>query len=179
MRLTPAFKQALEGFYVYHAVPTDQLKRQRGVLRMITDAFNGVCDTRYEPDLLLRYMINRRKNSDWPRLAERARRFESPVSLLTDHQLTVLEDIYVRLDITSDEYLYGAEFSRMLVAEFGKRTAVIMPGPTLVAVIVAKRKRGEWVTIREEVEKENKAASGAFTDIEEADRIFKQKRKNG
>lgn len=178
MKLSPDAKLCLEELYLLHAVATDQLKRASGVLNRIVSTFNGLCDTSFEADTLLRYMINRRKNKDWPCLGERARRFEPAVHLLTASQLKTLEAIYVELDITSDEYLFGQAFAKDLVKEFGKRTGSIMPAATLVAVIFGKRKRGEWVCIREEIAKENKSAAGAFSDIEEADRIFKQKRKN-
>ena len=178
MKLALDQKLCLQELYILHAVATDQLHRAAGVLARITTTFNAMCDTAYDAETLLRYMINRRKNRDWPKLGPRARTFEPAYLLLTDHQIKVLEDIYVNLDIPSDEYLFSPDFARSLVKEFGERTGTIVPAATLIAVIFAKRKRGEWICIREAVAKENKSAAGAFSDVEEADRIFKQRRKN-
>lgn len=177
MKLSPDQKLCLEELYLRHRVPTDQLKRAPTVLNRITSAFNGICDTAHEAETLLRYMVNRRKNQDWPRLGDRAVRFPPAYQLLTDHQLKVLEDIYVNLDIPSDEYLFSPDFAKSLAKEFAKKSGTILPSPTLIAVIFAKRKRREWVCIREEVANENKAAAKAFGDIEEVDRAFKQKKR--
>lgn len=177
MKLPDDQKSCLEQLYVQNAIPLCQLLRAPGVLDRIATSFNKLCDTKYEAGVLHRYMVNRRKNRDWPRLGKRARRFKSAYKLLTDHQLKVLQDIYEQLDITSDEYLFSSEFGRMLVREFGKRTGAIIPTSTLVAVVFAKRKRGEWVCIREEIANENRSAAHAFNDLDEVERIFKNKRK--
>jgi hypothetical protein len=177
MRLSPDQKLCLEELYLVHLVATDQLKRVPGVLNRITSTFNGICATTYEPEVLHRYMMNRRKNADWPKLGTRARKFEPAYTLLTSHQLAVLENIYVNLDVPSDEYLFSPDFARSLVNDFAKKSGTILPAATLIAVIFAKRKRGEWVCIREEIANENKAASEAFSDIKVVDQIFKKHKK--
>jgi hypothetical protein len=178
MKLSPEKKLCLEELYCHYTTATDQLKRSPVVLSRITAAFNNMTGCDFDSGTLLRYMVNRRKNKDWPCLGDRAQRLAPLTSVLTETQLTILEAIYVERDVTSDEYLFNPAFAKALVNEFAKRAGVIVPAATLISVIFAKRKRGDWVCIREEVADENKAAAKAFSDMEEADRIFKQKHKN-
>src|SRR5690606_5116501 len=116
----------------------------------------------FDAGTLLRYMINRRKNKDWPTLGDRARRFEPVTDQLTDTQLEVLRDIYVNLDIPSDEFLFRPDLIRTIERQFASRAGVVIQGFILVAAIMAKRKRGLWVCIREGV-----ARDAAFSDINE------------
>ena len=143
-------KPILEQLYVAHGVATDQLRRAPQVLMEITDAFNHLTGRDIAPELLLRYMINRRKQRDWPKLGPKARKFDSVLNELTSTQLEHLRQIYLQLDIPSDEFLFKPELVRIIKRQFEVLSCVRIPGYTLVAVIVAKRKRGLWVKIREE-----------------------------
>jgi len=60
-------KPVLEQLYLERGVATDQLRRAPQVLMQITDAFNHITGHNIDPGLLLRYIINRRKQADWPR----------------------------------------------------------------------------------------------------------------
>jgi hypothetical protein len=141
-------KPLLEAIYSYHGVALDQLKRVPQVLRMITNTFNRVASRSYEPSLLHRYMVNRRKGTDWVRLGAKARKFENLYNFLPEHEVTILKSVYLSLDLPSDEFLFIP--SRML--ELAHRFAAIsrrrVAGQVLLGVIVARRKRGEWPKIR-------------------------------
>jgi len=149
-------KPVLEQLYIAHGVATDQLRRDPETLCQITDAFNHITGQRYDSSTLLRYMINRRKQSDWPRLGTRATKFDSVLNLLSPDQIAVLRQIYLELDIPSDQFLYEPQLIRDIANRFTGLSGTSVPGTTLVAVIIAKRKRGLWVKIRE-----------PFVDIEE------------
>lgn len=172
MKLKPDQKLCLEELYLHYAIPTDQLRRTPAVLNKLTSAFCGMTGISVEPAELLRYMMNRRKNRDWPCLGDRARRFPQAVNALTDHQLTFLKEIYVELDVTSDEILLQPSVSKQFCALFAKRAGVILPAHTLIPALFQLRKRGLLPTIREEVEKENKSAAKAFGDIAEVVRKY-------
>lgn len=141
-------KPLLEAIYDEYGVATDQLRRQPQILRRITDAFNRIASRDFEPRELLRYMINRRKAGDWIRLGGRARRFPPLYFALPEQQVERLKQIYLSLDLPSDEFLFRpremARLSDLFFAATGRRVA----GATLVGLIVARRKRGEWPTIR-------------------------------
>ena len=143
-------KPALEQLYLAHGVATDQLRRAPQVLREITESFNHIAGRDLDQGLLLRYMINRRKQKDWPTLGGTARKFDSVLDELTPSQMETLRQIYLELDIPSDEFLFQTDLTRRIENRFRGLTGTRVPGYTLVAVIVAKRKRGLWVKIRDE-----------------------------
>lgn len=143
-------KPVLEQLYMAHGVATDQLRRAPQVLREITESFNHATSRDLEAGLLLRYMINRRKNADWPKLGSAARKFDSVLNELTAPQLGILRNIYLDLDIPSDKFFFRPELAREIEQRFTGLSGARVPGYILVAAIVAKRKRGLWVKIREE-----------------------------
>jgi hypothetical protein len=155
--LDPADKQTLEGLYVNECVATDQLRRDPATLARITRTFNQLTGRDDSSSDLLAYMINRRKEKDWPRLEGNAKRFEPVTDLLTDEQLEVLRGIYVTLDVPSDQYICRVQLGRRIADLFHASTSARFPAQLLVAVIVAKRKRGLWVRIR-----------GVFDDLDQA-----------
>ena len=105
-------KPVLEQLYLAHGVATDQLRRAPQVLMEITDGFNHITGRDIDPGLLLRYMFNRRKASDWPKLGPKARKFGSVLHELTPPQLEFLRQIYLELDIPSDEFLFKTSIFR-------------------------------------------------------------------
>ncbi len=143
-------KPVLEQLYLAHGVATDQLRRVPHVLLEITGSFNHITGRGLEPGVLLRYMINRRKQKDWPTLGTTARKFESVSDEFTPPQMEILRQIYLELDVPSDEFLFKVDLTREIENRFRGLSGVRIPGYTLVAAIVAKRKRGLWVKIREE-----------------------------
>lgn len=147
--LDPADKEILEGLYLTHCVATDQLRRDPRTLTIITRTFNQMTGRDESSNDLLSYMMNRRKDADWPRLGNQAKRFEPVTELLTEAQLEVLRHIYVTMDIPSDQYVCRATLSHRIADLFQAGTGVSVSPQTLVAIIVAKRKRGVWVRIRD------------------------------
>jgi hypothetical protein len=142
-------KPILEGLYLEHHIATDQLRRDYESLVKITRAFNQITGRDFEEGMLLQYMFNRRKAQDWPKLGTSAKKFRSVLNLLPAEQITVLKNIYLDLDITSDKFLFDPAQISKIAQRFQKETGKRIPGPTLVGIIVAKRKRGEWPKIRE------------------------------
>jgi len=143
-------KSALEKLYLAYKIATDQLRRCPEVLQAIADGFERVGSRRIDSGTLLRYMFNRRKEADWPKLGAKAQRFStSLLDLLSPDLVDTLRRIYVSIDIPLDEYV----FRRKLIAELEKRyageTRSNESGDVLVAVMMAFRKRGFWPTIRE------------------------------
>lgn len=142
-------KPVLEELYVRYGVATDQLRRDQTALTNITNAFNQITSRDFSPGLLLRYMLNRRKAKDWAKLGSKAKKFESVKDLLSDYQLETLRSIYLEMDIPSDEFLINTDLKQAITQRFERLTRTKADGAILIAAIMAKRKRGEWVKIRE------------------------------
>ena len=99
-------KRALEAIYKGFRVPTDQLRRASDVLRAIAAAFERSTSRRIETGVLLRYMFNRRKDKDWPKLGRRAEKFPSLLNLLRPDQIAALEKVYGQIGRPVDEYQF-------------------------------------------------------------------------
>jgi len=154
-------KPILEGLYVDFGVPTDQLRRCPDVLRAIVGSFNSLTGNAFDAPTLLRYMFNRRKDGDWPRLGATARRFHSPADELSEAEIEALKAVYLEIDSTSDELQFNPGLLRTISRRFRETTGRTVSGSVLVAVILAKRKRGDWPTIR-------LLEASAFTDLDQA-----------
>ena len=143
-------KPLLEKFYNHFLVATDQLRRCPEVLSAIADGFAFATSRRIDPGTLLRYMLNRRKDSDWPKLGAKAKRFStSLLDLLPANFVDALRIIYINIDIPLDEYLFSRKLMAELEAKYATATRTSESGDVLVAVMMAYRKRGTWPTIRE------------------------------
>lgn len=165
MRLNPQDKLCLEELYLHHAIPTDQLRRNPVVLGRIAAAFRRLSGRDEETSELLRYMINRRKNKDWPRLGERARRFPAALKELLDGDIGTLSAIYIEINVPLDEYLLRENLPQQLANAFTTRTGRFLHASTLVAAMMAHRKRGLLPCLEEEkILAATKAAP--FSDIE-------------
>lgn len=151
-------KPVLEQLYLQHKVAIDQLRRCPAVLSRLTAQFNAAVGGDYSESLLLRYMVNRRKEPDWPRLGTSAIKLAGVGESLSLAELVVLEQIYREIDRPSDELFLEKSCARLVSKRFREETGRAVAGSLLVAVIVAKRKRGEWVCICDE-------SKSAFSDI--------------
>jgi hypothetical protein len=154
-------KPVLENLYVAQAVALDQFRRTPEALDAIAAAFNRVTSRDADPlspGLLLRYMMNRRKEKDWPKLGTAARKFPMVRDLLSERQTEALRQVYLALDETSDEFLFRPRLLHKLEDLFERQVGTRVAGSTLVAVIMGKRKHGEWEKIRA-------TAPGVFSDI--------------
>jgi hypothetical protein len=171
MRLKPEDKSCLEELYLHYAVPTDQLKRNSIVLGRITAAFNRLTGRDDEAAELLRYMINRRKNADWPRLENRAKRFSSAMKELLDGEVHVLVGAYVGIDVPLDEYLLRDDLGARLAEGFTRATKRTLPTSILVAALMAYRKRGFLPCL---VEVKTAGASKPFADIKVVAKMTRQ-----
>jgi hypothetical protein len=163
MRLNPDEKCCLEELYLYYAVPTDQLRRNPVVLGRIAAAFQRLTGREEDAAELLRYMINRRKNQDWPRLGDRARRFPPAMRDLLDGEIGVLVAAYESINVPLDEYLLRADLPHRLASAFTAATQRFVAAATLVAALLAHRKRGLLPRL---FEVKTAGAPQPFADIE-------------
>ncbi len=169
-------KKALENLYKAFKVATDQLRRCPDILHAIAAGFERTTSRRIEPGLLLRYMFNRRKESDWPKLGKRAQKFESLLNLLSPSHLAALEKVYEKIGKPVDAYQFNASLMRQLSSEFFTATGSDEDGEVLAGVMIARRKRELWPCLFEEREgktEKKTGTGGPFSDIGEVHRKYK------
>lgn len=173
MRLDPPDKECLEGIYTFHRVPTDQLKRLPGVLAQITHAFRRLTGRNEDGNEILRYMINRRKKADWPCLGKSAKRLPVPSSLLEEGDIELLASAYETIGVPLDEYLVDGGLTRRLADRFAHLTGrTSTRASVLVAALLAHRKRGLLVCLKEE---KKPKVDEPFADIAEVVRMTRLK----
>jgi hypothetical protein len=170
--LSPQEKTTAEAIYKSYKVPTDQLRRCPDVLHAIAAAFERVESRHIEPGLLLRYMFNRRKDSDWPKLGRRAQQFASLLNLLSPEQLASLEKVYEQIGRPVDDYQFSPTLMRQLARGFRDVGGADEDGEVLAAVMTARRKRGLWPCLFNEPEPAKKAVD-SFSDIGDVHRKYK------
>jgi hypothetical protein len=163
-------KRALEAIYKSFRVPTDQLRRASDVLLAIAAAFERSTSRRIETGILLRYMFNRRKDKDWPKLGRRAEKFPSMLNLLPPDQIAVLEKAYEQIGRPVDEYQFRPALARDLAERFTRATGLVEDAEVLAAVMTARRKRGIWPALFEENVGEK---DRPFGDIAEVHKKYK------
>lgn len=157
--LSPDEKESLKGIYLSRGISTDNLRRIPGEFAGLVQQFRAATGRAdISPNLLLRYILNRRKQKDWPRIGKRARKFESVLTLLNASQTAVLRTICETMAISSDELFFSPAHIRRVETMFREKTGTPIEGAILVAIIFAKRKRGEWTSSR--------STTRAFSDIE-------------
>ena len=167
MKLTPEQKLCVEELYLHYAVPTDQLRRKPAVLSAIQAAFCNMTGVLVGSAELLRYMINRRKNQDWPRLGGRAHRFPQALGTLGEGHRSLLCDLYERLGVTSDELLLRPKLAGKLVEAFASEAGRILPVHVLVPAVLQLRKRGLLPTLKKEAAAGYGERRVAFGDVAE------------
>jgi len=169
-------KVVLEHIYKSYRVPTDQLRRCPDILHAIAAAFERLASRQVETGLLLRYMFNRRKDGDWPKLGKRAKKFSSLLNLLNPSQLSALEKVYEAIGKPVDAYQFNAGLLRELAEAFLVATGTWEDGEVLLGVMTARRKRELWPCLFEErCPKGASKGGGAFADIVEVDRMYKRR----
>ena len=157
-------KQALEGLYLFHKIPTDQLKRNPSVLEKIAATFHLVSGRNIEPEKLHRYMINRRKKKDWPKLGREYVRFESPKKYLCQDDYSALRICYADIGVSIDEYLFRPELVSLLEKKFAAIADKVIGGQSLIAAMMTERKSGNWSGSEDQAPMSKQKP---FSDIEE------------
>ncbi len=82
-------------------------------------------------------------------LGPKAKTFPSVLNSLSTTEFETLKQIYCDLDVTSDALLFDSDQIQQIARRFKDLTGRTINGTILVAAIIAKRKRGLWVRIRE------------------------------
>jgi hypothetical protein len=156
IRLSPEEDALLRKIYVQFRIPRDQYKRRPEELAAFIHRWNKLSGRDDEPGEVIRYIRNQQKAKSrlpvpWPTFKGTHKRAPEPSVHLDDKQLTALREIYaeivIPLKIGVDMVEANEELCSRLSKEFAKRTGLIVPELTLVAIAEDKRKRGEWFRV--------------------------------
>ena len=150
--LSPRHREILESLYLAFRIPSDQYQRRQQDLSKLVRRWNTLTERGDSPGEVLHYIITKRKNSDWVRLDGDHKRLQTmPEDFLSPEEWEVLQAAYdevvVEKGLGSDTLAYDAELAKQIRREFSKHTGRVVNGSLLVAAIIAKRKRGEWVKL--------------------------------
>jgi hypothetical protein len=174
IKVTPPEKRTLEELYIRKRVPTDQFKERPDALAMLVDDWCKLTGRVEAVDEVARYMINRRKNHDWPTLGDD--HLPSPQhEELTADERDILVQIYVEDVLVfgrASDILSSDEQIRDLVSrEFAAKTNRIVPGLRLAAILEAMRKGGLLPLLADIPNDQMRVHEdgAAFSDIDQAD----------
>ena len=103
----------------------------------------------FVPLTLIRYILSKRKTAEWPKLGKNALKLKSPLIGLEESDFEVLESVYIELGITLDEYLMQDAAATHMQQLFEHMTGKNIDQWQLVAAMTTKRKRGEWVKLKD------------------------------
>lgn len=147
-------KEMLKFLYVRQRIPTDQYKRRPEALRKLTDRFNALTERNDKADDLLHFMINQRKQGKWPKLGTaHSKLARVPLDLLTVEEWKILDEIYLDMNVGSDNYAYNVELRRELARRFSASAGRFLPARTLCAALERRRKEGSLPRLTDKPEK--------------------------
>jgi len=147
-------KEMLKFLYVRQKIPTDQYKRRPEALRQLTDRFNALTERIDKADDLLHFMISQRKQGKWPKLGTAHRKLARvPLDLMTAEEWKILDEIYLDMNVGSDNYAYNVELRRELARRFSVSAGRFLPARTLCAALERRRKEGSLPRLTDKPEK--------------------------
>jgi hypothetical protein len=144
----------LQHLYLAAGIPTDQYARRPVDLANLVQTFNDLTGRSFAPGDLRHYIVAKRKQSKWVRFEGTHKRLDSIPEALNPEQWISLGEVYQELlaaaGLGSDTLAFDDELAQELAQRFAERsgTSRIWPGQLLFAMIMAKRKRGEWIKVR-------------------------------
>lgn len=157
--LSMAEDRLLRRQYSSWRIPTDQFKKRPDDLEKFIVMWNGLSERDDAPEDVLHYMVTKRKAGErlvprWPVFNGKHRTAPSTSFVLSEKEWKILEHVYrdeiLVLGIGSDNLAFRPDLCDLLEEEFARRAGRIVPGLLLAASIEAKRKRGEWLTLRDD-----------------------------
>ena len=152
--MQPDEDQLLRKFYKHARIPVDQFKkRPPDDLESFVRNWNRATNRSDKPDEILHYVMTKRKNGDWPRLDGNHKSAPSIHNLIEFNErdwetlLAVYEQVVVPQDIGTDSLVHDDELAELVAYKFCQATGQAIPSHLLVAAIMAKRKRKDWVKL--------------------------------
>ena len=147
-------KETLKFLYVRQKIPTDQYKRRPEALLKLTDRFNSLTERNDKADDLLHFMISQRKQGKWPKLGTAHKKLARvPLDVMTTEEWKILDEIYLDMNVGSDNYAYNVELRSELARRFSASAGRFLTARTLCAALERRRKEGSLPRLSDKPEK--------------------------
>jgi hypothetical protein len=150
IRIRADERDILQELYLSFRIPSDQYNQRSEDLRRLTDAWNGATGRSDEPGEVLHYIVTQRKQKLWvtfdgdhEQLAGPAEDFLTPQEW--QHLEAIYNEILVGRNIGSDNLGFDPSLAREVSTAFFRRAGRSVSGRQLLAAILTRRKRGEWI----------------------------------
>ncbi|MBE3123557.1 MAG: hypothetical protein IMZ65_02005 [Planctomycetes bacterium] len=146
MRLPPHEVELVCQLYTHYNIPSDQYKCRPDDWHRFVNSWNMLANRSDEPGDLLRFLINGlRKNGRLPKLGKGHEKAQPvPEDVLKPEEWDHLRAVYRVIARGSDNFAFDANLANQLEQLFLAKAGRRVPSAFLVALIEAKRKRGEW-----------------------------------
>ena len=168
--LLPHERQVLIDVYLHLRIPVDQYEARPDELAYLTQEFNDLTGREESSGELIRYMRNRRKNSDWVTLDGNHVAAPSLPPLTAEETILLIQihksnvtDVYANC---TDVLAHTPELADLIAKEFSQMAGRVVPSHILVAKLTALRKRGMLDKIDPSSTADNEDMG--FGDIDEA-----------
>lgn len=157
--LSGADDRLLRRQYTTWRIPTDQFKKRPEDLAKYMEMWNNLSERDDAPEDILHYMITKRKAGErliprWPVFEGKHRTAPTTSGLLNEKEWKILEQVcldeLIARGLGTDNLAYRPELCDIIEEEFARRAGRVIPGLLLAAAIEARRKRGEWLTLRDD-----------------------------
>ena len=150
--LSEAEVDLLKLIYLENRYPSDQYERRPAERRRFVAQWNELAERSDTPEEVIHYIVTKRKAKKWVTFDGDYEKMGSMrSSLLTDDEWKSLKvayaEIFVDRGLGSDNLRYDRALGSELAKRFRALTAHAVNPSLLLALIEAKRKRGEWIKV--------------------------------
>ncbi|ODA30522.1 hypothetical protein [Planctopirus hydrillae] len=151
-------KALLEQLYLNTRITIEQLEIRQDDLQHMLNAWRNQTGRTESNEHVLHYMRTKRKQKKWPRLEGAQQRAVTLPRLSpeeTEHLIDIFYEDVARFGNGSDTLGYEPEVVAQIEADFRHRTDRQIPGPQLVGILTALRKRGFLPKVRKQSENDD------------------------
>ena len=167
--------ELLKELYLQKGIPSDQYAKRPVDLAEFIAQWNAMSERNDTAGEVLHYIKSKRRHKLWPTFGGMHQRMaEWQDGVLYPAEWEALRAVYeaklVPLGMGSDNLAYDEALAKQCAQEFARLTGRIVSGQTLLALIMAKRKRGDWITLSKlnhEAHKSGDTPSIGFGDIDQ------------
>lgn len=159
----------LQDLYLEFRIPSDQYKRRPRAAARLLRRWNTASGRSDCWENVIHYIISKRKQKKWVTFGDNYLQLAEPNwQVLNEQEWTALEQAYCEVllakDLASDNLVYDLNLATAVADRFAVLSGRAMDRMDLAALVMSKRKRGEWVRL-----KPNAESSLGFSDIDEID----------